>query len=145
MFSPSPSRGAPKPPEPRQPRRFKVVDVMTREVLAEDADTRTTVKLLDDVRSIVDVTISVWQPETERWRMLTLEEARSLWEYRGRSRAASCAIVRPRRRKLNRSWRRRSPCSVELVADGGRSRRIPRGDARQPEATTGRGYRADHP
>jgi len=57
---------------------------MTREVLAEGADTRATVKLLEDVRSIVDVTISIWQPETERWRMLTLEEARSLWEYRGR-------------------------------------------------------------
>ena len=81
---PQPKPPAPKPPEPRQPRRFKVVDVMTREVLAEGADTRTTVKLLEDVRSIVDVTISVWQPETERWRMLTLEEARSMWDYRGR-------------------------------------------------------------
>ena len=57
---------------------------MTREVLAEGVDARTTVKLLEDVRSIVDVTIWVWQPETERWRMLTLEETRSLWDYRGR-------------------------------------------------------------
>jgi hypothetical protein len=80
---PQPKPRPAKPPEPRQPRRFKVVDVMTREVLAEDADTRTTVKLLEDVRSIVDVTIWVWQPEAERWRMLTLEETRSLWEYRG--------------------------------------------------------------
>jgi hypothetical protein len=56
---------------------------MTREVLADGADTRTTVKLLEDVRSIVDVTIWVWQPDSERWRMLSLEEARSLWEYRG--------------------------------------------------------------
>jgi len=74
----------PKSPEPRGPRRFKVVDVMTREVLAEGADTRATVKLLEDVRSIVDVTIWVWQPDAERWRMLTFEEARSLWDYRGR-------------------------------------------------------------
>jgi hypothetical protein len=74
----------PKPPEPKGPRRFKVVDVMSREVLADGADTRTTVKLLEDVRSIVDVAIWVWQPEAERWRMLSLEEARSLWEYRGR-------------------------------------------------------------
>jgi hypothetical protein len=74
----------PKPPEPRSPRQFKVVDVMTREVLAEGADTRTTVKLLEDIRSIVDVTIWVWQAETERWRMLTFDEARSLWDYRGR-------------------------------------------------------------
>jgi hypothetical protein len=79
-----PEPPAPKPPEPRSPRQFKVVDVMTREVLAEGADTRTTVKLLEDVRSIVDVTIWVWQPETERWRMLTFDEARSLWDYRGR-------------------------------------------------------------
>jgi hypothetical protein len=79
-----PKPRAPKPPEPRGPRQFKVVDVMTREVLAEGADTRSTVKLLEDVRSIVDVTIWVWQPETERWRMLTLDETRSLWDYRGR-------------------------------------------------------------
>jgi len=79
-----PKPPAPKPPEPRSPRQFKVVDVMTREVLAEGADTRTTVKLLEDIRSIVDVTIWVWQPETERWRMLTFDEARSLWDYRGR-------------------------------------------------------------
>jgi len=79
-----PEPPAPKPPEPRSPRQFKVVDVMTREVLAEGADTRTTVKLLEDVRSIVDVTIWIWQPETERWRMLTFDEARSLWDYRGR-------------------------------------------------------------
>jgi hypothetical protein len=86
---PRPKPRAPKPPEPRQPRQFKVVDVMTREVLAEGADLRTTVKLLDDIRSIVDVTIWVWQPEAERWRMLTLEEARSLWEYRGALDAAA--------------------------------------------------------
>ncbi len=79
-----PKPPAPKPAEPRSPRQFKVVDVMTREVLAEGADTRTTIELLEAVRSIVDVTIWVWQPETERWRMLTFDEARSLWDYRGR-------------------------------------------------------------
>jgi hypothetical protein len=78
-----------KPPEPAPeappaPRRFKVVSVLTREVLAEGADVRATVELLEGVRSIVDVTIWVWQPETQRWRMLSLEEARALWDYRGR-------------------------------------------------------------
>jgi hypothetical protein len=73
-----------KPAEPRAPRRFKVVDVLTREVLAEDADARTTVGVLEGVRSIVDVTIWVWQPEGERWRMLSMEDARALWGYRGR-------------------------------------------------------------
>ena len=79
-----PKPPGPKPTEPKSPRQFKVVDVMTREVLADGVDTLTAVKLLEDVRSIVDVTIWVWQPVAERWRMLTLEEARSLWEYRGR-------------------------------------------------------------
>jgi hypothetical protein len=86
---PRPKPRAPKPPEPKRPREFKVVDVMTREVLAEGADLRTTVKVLDDVRSVVDVTIWVWQPEAERWRMLTLEEARALWQYRGALDAAA--------------------------------------------------------
>lgn len=71
-------------PEPKAPRRFKVVNVVTREVLAEDTDARATVAVLENVRSIVDVTIWVWQPERQRWRMLSLEDARALWEYRGR-------------------------------------------------------------
>jgi hypothetical protein len=75
---------APTPETPRAPRRFKVVDVVTREVLTDGADARTTIQLLEGVRSLVDVTIWVWQPDGERWRMLSLEEARSLWEYRGR-------------------------------------------------------------
>ena len=69
---------------PRAPRQFKVANVLTREVLAEGADARATIQLLERVRSIVDVTIWVWQPEGERWRMLSLEEVRSLWAYRGR-------------------------------------------------------------
>jgi hypothetical protein len=75
---------APGPAEPRAPRRFKVVDVVTREVLAGNADARSTIGVLQDIRSIVDVTIYVWQPERERWRMLSLDDARTLWEYRGR-------------------------------------------------------------
>jgi len=72
------------PPEPRAPRQFKVIDVLTREVLADGTDARTTVSVLERVRSIVDVTIWVWQAEGERWRMLSLEDARALWAYRGR-------------------------------------------------------------
>jgi hypothetical protein len=74
----------PQPSQPRAPRQFKVVDVVTREVLAEGADARDTVKVLEHVRSIVDVTIWIWQPETERWLILPLEDSRALWEYRGR-------------------------------------------------------------
>ena len=70
--------------EPRQPRVFKVVDVMSREVLAEDADARCTVAVLEDVPSIVDVTVYVWDDRSERWRMLTFGETKALWEWRGR-------------------------------------------------------------
>jgi hypothetical protein len=78
-------RAAPKPqpPEPRAPRRFKVVDVATRAVLAEEADARETLRVLGDVRSSVDVNVSVWEPKRNRWRLLTLDEQRRLWERRG--------------------------------------------------------------
>jgi hypothetical protein len=86
---------SPKPaPEPQAPsrRRFKVVDIMTRETLAEDADARATVDLLGQVRSIVDVHIYVWNAERQSWRMLTLDERRALWDFRvARARAADAA------------------------------------------------------
>ena len=73
----------PKPSAPHGPRRFKVVDVMSRKVLAEGADARTTVELLDDVRSIVDVSIYVWEDKAEKWQQLTQREAHMLWDLRG--------------------------------------------------------------
>jgi hypothetical protein len=73
----------PKPePAPRPPRRFKVTDISTREVLAEDADVRATLELLGGLRSSVDVTVHVWEPEDEAWRRLTLSERQLLWERR---------------------------------------------------------------
>ena len=74
----------PPPPEPRRPFEFKVIDIVSREVLAEAADARTTVKTLEDVRSIVDVMVYVWDPDRGCWRLLTLSETQALWEYRGR-------------------------------------------------------------
>ena len=79
-----PRERAPDEPEPAAPHLFKIIDVMTREVLGEDVELREAVGLLEDVGSIVDVTVYVWQPTTERWRMLTFGETRALWEYRGR-------------------------------------------------------------
>jgi hypothetical protein len=67
-------------PAPRAPRRFRVVDVMTRRTLAEDVDTRTALEALKDVRSIVDVSVYVWQAERDRWRPLTFPEQRALFE-----------------------------------------------------------------
>jgi hypothetical protein len=73
-------------PEPAKPRRFKVVDVMTGAVKAEDASTRATVELLEGVRRIGDVQVYVWNHEADRWRLLTLGEQRALWELRRRAR-----------------------------------------------------------
>jgi hypothetical protein len=79
----------PKDPEPRTPRIFKVVDVTTRAVLAEGTGPRATLDVLGTVRSIVDVNVFVWEPKSERWRLLTLGEQRVLWERRpGRGRSA---------------------------------------------------------
>ena len=72
----------PADPAPRPPRHFRVVDITSREVLAERADTRTTLELLGGLRSSVDVNVSVWEPSTEQWRLLTLREKQLLWERR---------------------------------------------------------------
>ena len=78
---PTSPRPAPEPDAPA-PRRFKVVDVMTRETLAEHADARTIVDLLGQVRSVVDVLVYVWDPRRPRWRLLGLDETRALWGFR---------------------------------------------------------------
>jgi hypothetical protein len=72
---------APPEPLPKEPHRFKVVDLMTREVLAEDVDARTTVEVLGGVRSIVDINLYVWRPDRHDWRLLPLEDKRALWEF----------------------------------------------------------------
>ena len=72
-------------PKPAPPRRFKVVDAVTRKVLAEHADTRATVDLLGRTRSIVDVAIYVWNDPSEKWLLLTFAEAKMLWNLRGRA------------------------------------------------------------
>lgn len=78
--------GAPptqKPPSERPlPRPFKVVDVMSRQTLAEGASARDVIEVLRRVRRIVDVNLYVWQHEPGRWRMLNLEERRAFWQLR---------------------------------------------------------------
>jgi hypothetical protein len=73
---------APPSVEPRRPRRFKVIDIRSRSVLAEDATARATIQVLNSVRSIVDVNVYVWTPASERWRLLTFDEQRLLWNRR---------------------------------------------------------------
>jgi hypothetical protein len=71
--------------EPAGPRRFKVVDVMTRQVLAEDVDLRTAVDVLEEARSVVDVSVYVWREQAQKWLQLSQRDRRKLWELRGRA------------------------------------------------------------
>ena len=74
----------PEPPEPRAPRRFRVVDVMSRRVLLEDGGVRETLELLGGIERVGDVSISIWEPGEERWRLLTLAERQAVWDRRVR-------------------------------------------------------------
>jgi hypothetical protein len=79
-----PAPREPEPPPVRPPRTFRVVDVVTGAVIVEGTDTRATVAALEDVARVVDVRISVWDPDREQWRLLTLGEQNALWRFRGR-------------------------------------------------------------
>jgi hypothetical protein len=94
---PAPPR-APREPESRQPRRFRIVDVMTRNALVEGIGIRPALELLSGVRSVVDVVVSVWEPALDGWRPLTLAEQRTMWECRGRHTDAPGAQRRDRPR-----------------------------------------------
>ena len=73
----------PPPPEPRRPRSFKVVDVMTRRPLGEGIGVRETLELLGEARSVVDVIVYAWDREREDRRPLTMREQKLLWAERG--------------------------------------------------------------
>jgi hypothetical protein len=80
---PVPKRPQPKPePEPAPPRRFRVIDALSREPLAEDAGLAETIKVLGDVRQQVDVSAYVWEPKADDWRLLTRRELGLLWDRR---------------------------------------------------------------
>ena len=83
-----PRKPAPKPapaPVAKAPSRFRVVEVTTGRVLADDAGVRATVELLrDDVASITDVAIWTWSERHGRYVLLTHREQRRLWDLRDR-------------------------------------------------------------
>ncbi|HEY1775659.1 MAG TPA: hypothetical protein VGG41_05800 [Solirubrobacteraceae bacterium] len=83
---------APAPAEARPKRLFKVIDVRSRQVLAEGATARATIELLGGVRSIVDVNVYVWMPSKGRWRLLSFDEQRLLWSRRDSSAGAASKL-----------------------------------------------------
>jgi hypothetical protein len=74
----APDRPLPAPPPPA-PRRFRVVDLMTRQVLADDVDARATIDALRGVRSIVDADVFVKDGDDRGWRRLSLAAQKRLW------------------------------------------------------------------
>jgi hypothetical protein len=65
---------------PAAPRRFTVVDLMTRQRIVDGAGVKETVDAFRSVRSIVDVDVYIWQEQPARWRRLTIGERRALWD-----------------------------------------------------------------
>ena len=78
-----PPRPTPEP-EPPQPLLFKVVNVMSSQVLGEGVGARDAVELLEGMGSVLDARIFVWLAKSGRWRLLTLDESKLLWGFRGR-------------------------------------------------------------
>ena len=96
------ARPVPKPrpkqqaQEPAPPRRFRVIDALSREVLAEDANAPETLEVLRGVSQPVDVSIYVWEHGTQDWRLLTNRERKLLWEFRDRRLKRRADGLRPR-------------------------------------------------
>ncbi len=76
----APRPAEPQPPSDTTPRRFRIVDVMTRLPVLADGSPRQAIDALKDVRSVVDVDVCVWHEERRRWRRLTFAEQRALLE-----------------------------------------------------------------
>jgi hypothetical protein len=82
---PLPPRQPPPAPAPAPKQlRFKIVDLMTRQALADDVDARRAVEVLEGVRSVVDVTIYARSDPGQAWTRLSFGEAKALWELRHR-------------------------------------------------------------
>ncbi len=78
---PKPAPRVPVEPEPRRPRQFRVVDVMTRQVLVDEVDVRRALEVLRGVRSVVDAEVLVREAGGGAWRALTIPERRTMWEF----------------------------------------------------------------
>ena len=72
----------PEPPKRRAPRRFRALDVVTREVLLDDGSVAEMLEMLREVEHVNDVNLYVWEPEREGWRLLSMAEQRVVWERR---------------------------------------------------------------
>jgi len=83
-----------KPVEPTPPRRFRVIDARSRQLLVEDAHAPETIEVLRGVEQPVDVSVYVWEPTPESWRLLTRGEKSLMWDLRRRPRARASRPAR---------------------------------------------------
>jgi hypothetical protein len=72
----------PAPPAEATPRLFKVVDVLSGRLLAEDVPAAAAIEALTPLRKAIDARVYVRANAQERWRLLTLAETRALWAFR---------------------------------------------------------------
>jgi hypothetical protein len=72
----------PAPEETQEPHRFRVVSVMTGQMLADDVGAREAVEALRSAESVYDLRIYVWEPAEEDWRPLSLGEKKAVWAFR---------------------------------------------------------------
>jgi hypothetical protein len=72
-----PPREQPEP-APRAAPKFRIIDVMTRQTLADDVSTREAAAVLGGIRSIVDVSAYVRRDPEARWQLLPLSDLRAL-------------------------------------------------------------------
>jgi hypothetical protein len=72
----------PRPPRPSEPpakTTFRVVDVLSGEVLGDDIDAREAVETLARMRSALDARVYLRHGPRARWRLLSLGDTRRLW------------------------------------------------------------------
>ena len=72
----------PRPPSPSEPpakTTFRVVDVLSGEVLGEDLDARDAVEALAGMRTALDARVYLRHGANARWRLLSLADTRRLW------------------------------------------------------------------
>jgi hypothetical protein len=72
------SADAPATVIPPTPRRFRLINALSGEVLAADAGVREVVGLMDGMRSVADARVYVWEPDPPGWRPLSLREQQLL-------------------------------------------------------------------
>ena len=100
-----------------------MVDVFSARELARDIGVREAVGLLEHMGSALDARIYVWMPSSARWRLLTLDEHRLMWQFRGQMGSEEAPRQDADERRLHPSGR----ASARGIS--GRSRRSRRSGA----------------